>query len=60
MSDNVFKNELEQLVDWILESDALPVEAKKKMILDQAEVYANNQVLQVLNKTNIYVKSLLG
>ena len=60
MNDNAFKEEFEKLVDWILVEDALPVEIKKRMIKEQAEAYANNQVLHVLNKTNIYVKSLLG
>ena len=30
MNDNFFKNEFEKLVDWVLTSDALPVEVKKK------------------------------
>lgn len=60
MNDNFFKNEFEKLVDWVLTSDALPMEVKKKLILDQAEAYANNKALEVLNKINVYGKSLIG
>lgn len=60
MNDNFFKNEFEKLVDWVLASDDLPVEVKKKLILDQAEAYANNKALDALNKINVYGKSLIG
>lgn len=59
MNEDYLKVEFEKQVDWILELESLPMEAKKKLIIDQAESYANNQYLRLLNKINVYGKSLV-
>lgn len=60
MKEDYLKVEFEKQVDWILELESLPMEAKKKLIIEQAESYANTQYLRLLNKINVYGKSLVG
>lgn len=60
MTEDYLKVELEKQVELILDLESLPMEAKKKLIIEQAKAYVNNQYLRLLNKINVYGKSLLG
>ena len=60
MNEDYLKVEFEKQVEWILDLESLPMEAKKKLIIEQAEAYTNNQYLRLLNRINVYGKSLVG